>query len=51
MTIPRAWRDEHKIRQCRPAPATDAPALIPDSKVGQLARLVRDCGALELIEA
>ena len=50
MTLPRAWRDPTKIRACRPRPATDAPAQIPDSKVGQLAHLVRTCGALELIE-
>ncbi|MGW6915602.1 hypothetical protein ACWGB8_17550 [Kitasatospora sp. NPDC054939] len=50
MTVPKAWRDDRRIRNCRPAPATDAPALIPDSKVGQLSRLVRESGALEPIK-
>jgi hypothetical protein len=49
VTLPRAWRDPVKIRACRPRPATDAPALIPDSKVGQLAHLVRTNGALDLV--
>jgi hypothetical protein len=50
VTLPHAWRDPVKIRACRPKPATDALALIPDSKVGQLAHLVRTSGALDLID-
>ncbi|MHA6762460.1 hypothetical protein [Streptacidiphilus sp. PAMC 29251] len=50
MTLPRSWRDPAKIRACRPKPATDAPATLADSKVGQLLHLVRASGALELVE-
>ena len=51
MTLPRAWRDHQAIRACRPRAATDAPALIPDSKVGQLDHLLHHCGVLEVIDA
>ncbi|MFJ9851166.1 hypothetical protein [Streptomyces sp. NPDC101150] len=51
MTLPRAWRDHHKIRRCRPRPTTDAPAQIPDSKVGQLDTLLHASGVLDLIDA
>ncbi|MFE4590859.1 hypothetical protein [Streptomyces laurentii] len=50
MTKPRAWRIPEKIRQCRPRPVTDAPARIPDSKVGQLDALLQESGVLELID-
>lgn len=49
MTKPRAWRNTEKIRQCRPRPVTDAPALVPDSKVGQLDALLHESGVLGLI--
>ena len=51
MTLPRAWRDYQAIRACRPRAVTDAPALIPDSKVGQLDHLLHTSGVLELIDA
>ncbi|MFJ7421744.1 hypothetical protein ACIQXD_24495 [Streptomyces uncialis] len=51
MTKPRAWRSPEKIRRCRPRPVTDAPALIPDSKVGQLSTLLQESGVLELIDS
>ena len=50
MTKPRAWRNPAKIRQCRPRPVTDATAVIPDSKVGQLDALLHESGVLELID-
>ncbi|NUW03076.1 hypothetical protein [Streptomyces sp. CAI 127] len=50
MTSPRAWRHPERIRQCRPRPVTDAPARIPDSKVGQLDALLQESGVLELID-
>ncbi|WP_327129408.1 hypothetical protein [Streptomyces sp. NBC_01727] len=50
MTKPRAWRSPEKIRHCRPRPVTDAPAQIPDSKVGQLDTLLHDSGVLGLID-
>jgi hypothetical protein len=51
VTVPRAWRNPGKIKQCRPRPASDAPATIPDSKVGQLDALLHSSGVLELIDA
>jgi hypothetical protein len=51
VTTPRAWRDPGKIKQCRPRAASDAPAQIPDSKVGQLNVLLHSSGVLELIDA
>ncbi|MEV5508813.1 hypothetical protein [Streptomyces orinoci] len=51
MTVPRSWRDSKKIRHCRPRPATNAPARIPDSKVGQLDALLHNSGVLGLIDA
>ncbi|MFJ9521809.1 hypothetical protein ACIRPK_26595 [Kitasatospora sp. NPDC101801] len=50
MTVPRTWRNPEKISHCRPRPVTDAPAQIPDSKVGQLDFLLHRSGALDLIE-
>ncbi|GAB2710480.1 hypothetical protein [Kitasatospora kifunensis] len=50
MTVPHAWRRPGKIRHCRPRPVTDAPATIPDSKVGQLDFLLHRSGVLDLIE-
>ncbi|GAB2835761.1 hypothetical protein GCM10027091_77510 [Streptomyces daliensis] len=49
--MPRAWRSTAKARQRRPRPGADAPAQIPDSKVGQLDALLHQSGALELIAA
>jgi hypothetical protein len=51
MSIPSAWRDPVKIRACRPRPATDAPALIPDSKVAQLRHLIHRSGTAALVDA
>ncbi|KAB1147088.1 hypothetical protein F7R91_12145 [Streptomyces luteolifulvus] len=50
MTAPDAWRNPHKARRCRPRPLTDAPPVIPDSKVGQLDTLLHDSGILPLID-
>jgi hypothetical protein len=50
VTKPRAWRNPGKIRQCRPRAARDAPAQIPDSKVGQLNALLHSSGVLEVID-
>jgi hypothetical protein len=50
MKAQKPWRDAAAVRACRPRAATDAPARIPDSKVGQLAHLVRSSGVLELVE-
>ncbi|MFJ5233168.1 hypothetical protein ACIQBJ_25145 [Kitasatospora sp. NPDC088391] len=50
MTVPHAWRNPEKIRRCWPRPVTDAPTLIPDSKVGQLDFLLHRSGVLDLIE-
>jgi hypothetical protein len=51
VTKPRAWRNPGKIRQSRPRATSDAPAQIPDSKVGQLNALLHSSGVLELIDA
>ncbi|MEV7928525.1 hypothetical protein [Kitasatospora sp. NPDC088779] len=51
MTLPRSWRDAEKARRRRPRPVTDAPAEIPDSKVGQVDFLLHRSGALDLIDA
>ncbi|MFE4976139.1 hypothetical protein ACFRAR_29060 [Kitasatospora sp. NPDC056651] len=51
MTFPRTWRDTEKAQRRRPRPVTDAPAEIPDSKVGQVDFLLRHSGALDLIDA
>jgi hypothetical protein len=50
MTLPRAWRNAQKVRGCRPRTVTDAPPVIPDSKVGQLDALLHDSGILPLID-
>ena len=48
--LPRPSRNRWKIAQCRPRPVTDAPAEIPDSKVGQFDALLQGSGILPLID-
>lgn len=47
----RGYRSKpHRINGCRPRAVTDAPAVIPDSKIVQFTKLLDDSGACELID-